>query len=277
MADRDTDIVSSAGADVADQDTRALVERVRSVAARHRGIMEIALLAALYALYSATRSLADGSLTKAVESANTILRLEQQLGLDVEHGINHWAMGNLIGSVAASYWYASAHFIVTGGVMLWLFHRRRALYPYMRNILLAATACALGLFFLLPTAPPRLMGGIWQDMLASTSDYGWWGEHAMAPRGMGSMTNELAAFPSMHAGWSLWVAIAIVAATRNRLARTLAIAYPIITAIDVLVTGNHWIIDVFAGWAIVAVIATLVLRSTGGRRARTLTIAPQTD
>ena len=80
---------------------------------------------------------------------------------------------------------------------------------------------------------------------------GWWGEAASAPQGMGWMTNQLAAFPSMHAGWALWVALAISAATANRALRAAGWAHAVITAVVVVGTGNHWLLDVVAGWAVV--------------------------
>ena len=55
---------------------------------------------------------------------------------------------------------------------------------------------------MLPTAPPRLFGG-YTDVLALTSADGWWGGDASAPKGLGGLTNQLAAFPSLHAGWAL--------------------------------------------------------------------------
>ena len=35
---------------------------------------------------------------------------------------------------------------------------------------------------------------------------GWWGSDASAPRGLGELTNQLAAMPSLHVGWAVWVA-----------------------------------------------------------------------
>ena len=68
---------------------------------------------------------------------------------------------------------------------------------------------------LMPTAPPRFIGG-YVDVLSLHAADGWWGADASAPRGLGGLTNELAAFPSLHAGWSLWVALALqVYATRK--------------------------------------------------------------
>lgn len=239
-------------------------ERLLRLRARHRGLAEVALLAALYGVYSMTRSFADHTFAAASDAADTILRLERPLHLDVELALNEWVMRSEGWSVAASFWYASAHFVVTGGMLVLLFRRRPAVYSALRNTLVLATVIALGFFYLIPTAPPRLVDGPIQDMLAATADHGWWGAHASAPRGMADMTNELAAFPSMHAGWSLWVAIAVFAATRSRAWRAVGVAYALTTALDVLVTGNHWTLDILAGWVVVALAAAVCL----GRRGR---------
>ncbi|MGN8245785.1 phosphatase PAP2 family protein [Cellulomonas soli] len=234
-----------------------VLARLRALRERHRGLAEITLLGVLYAAYSMTRSFADHTFAAAAASAQSILQLERPLHLDFELTLNRWIMGSEAWSVAASFWYAAAHFLVTGGVLFVLFHRRPRLYPALRNTLVLATVIALVFFYLLPTAPPRLIDGPYQDVLAATADHGWWGAHASAPRGMASMTNELAAFPSMHAGWSLWVAVAAFAASRSRVVRGLGIAYALTTAVCVLVTGNHWTLDVLAGWVVVGAAAAV--------------------
>lgn len=242
-----------------DQPGERLVDRLRRLHARHAGLAEILVLAALYAVYSTTRSFADHTFAAATATADSILQLEGPLHLDVELALNRWVMASEGWSVAASFWYASAHFVVTGGMLFLLYRRRRSSYGALRNTLVLATVIALVLFFLLPTAPPRLVGGPIQDMLAATADHGWWGAHASAPRGMADMTNELAAFPSMHAGWSLWVAIAVWVSTRSRTLRVVGVLYALTTAFDVLVTGNHWTIDVLAGWVVVGAAAAVCL------------------
>lgn len=63
----------------------------------------------------------------------------------------------------------------------------------------------------------------------------------------------MAAFPSMHAGWALWVAVVFIRAGLPRAVQGLGLAYALLMAIDIVGTGNHWLVDVFAGWAIVLV------------------------
>ena len=66
-------------------------------------------------------------------------------------------------------------------------------------------------------APPRMLPG-YVDVLATTSVHGWWGSDASAPKGLGGLTNELAAMPSLHVGWALWCAWVVFLCTRSRLA-----------------------------------------------------------
>jgi hypothetical protein len=161
-------------------------------------------------------------------------------------------------AVAACYWYASAHYVVTLGVLVWLYRKGAAHYAPARWALVISCLIALACYLLLPTAPPRLYGGGYIDILSLHSGAGWWGGDASAPKGMGGLTNELAAFPSLHAGWALWVALVVQRTTRNPWARGLAWAHMAITALVVIGTGNHWVLDVAVGWALVIVAVWLV-------------------
>ena len=135
-------------------------------------------------------------------------------------------------------------------VLVWLYRRGPTTYAPARRALLIATIAGLVLYLLLPMAPPRLTGG-YVDVLACNSADGWWGSEASAPRGLGGFTNQLAAFPSLHAGWALWVALAIRSATSNRAARAFGWTHAIVTAIVVVGTGNHWVLDAVVGWLVV--------------------------
>lgn len=245
---------------MATQVVRQLAGRVDAWRVRHAALAEVGLLALLYGVYSVTRSFSGEAWDRARANADAILDVERAVGLDVEAGLNRIVARNELWSVVFSVFYASAHFVVTGLLLVGLFRHRRALYARLRNTLIGATGCALVLYLLLPTAPPRLVGWPYIDMLAATAEYGWWDQHASAPKGFGGFTNELAAFPSMHAGWSLWVAIAVVVAWRSVAARVCAVGYAAVSAVDVVVTANHWTLDVLAGWLVVGVAAALCLR-----------------
>ena len=73
------------------------------------------------------------------------------------------------------------------------------------------------------------MGEPYLDTLARYAHMGWWTEHASAPSGLGEFTNELAAMPSLHVGWAVWVAWALYGHVRStpgsRRARVLPAAH----------------------------------------------------
>jgi hypothetical protein len=213
---------------------------------------ELAIVAVLYAGYSAARSLAQGSLAPALTRALDLQRLEATLHLPGELWLNQLATTHMRMGLLADYWYASLHYVVTAAALLWLYWRGREVYVPARRALAVATLVALGFYLLLPTAPPRMLGGF-TDVMALHSGSGWWGADASAPKGLGGLTNELAAFPSMHAGWALWVALAIWAGTASRTMRVLGLLYALGTAVVVVATANHWVVDVVIGQAIVLV------------------------
>lgn len=216
------------------------------------GLLEIGLVGILYLVYTSSRLLASNDLAPALHRSRELLRFEQAIGLDWEHPLNRLFVDHGTIGLLASYWYSTAHYIVTLVVLVWLYLRNRSHYVTMRRGLVVATLLALGLYLMLPTAPPRFVDGF-VDVLDLHSAQGWWGADASAPRGLGHLTNQLAAFPSLHAGWSLWVAIAIHEGTRSRTLRVLGWSHAAITAAVIVGTGNHWMLDVVVGWLVVLV------------------------
>jgi hypothetical protein len=95
-------------------------------------------------------------------------------------------------------------------------------------------------------APPRMLPG-YVDTLAMTAQHGWWGSDASAPRGLGAMTNQLAAMPSLHVGWALWCAWVVFTLTRKRWVRIAALVYPLGTTLVVVGTANHYVLDAVGG------------------------------
>ena len=53
--------------------------------------------------------------------------------------------------------------------------------------------------------------------------------------------------PSLHIAWALWCTLAVWRMTRARWVRAAARLYPCLTALAVLATGNHFVLDVLAG------------------------------
>jgi hypothetical protein len=223
-----------------------------------RGVREIALIGGLYVFYCLTRTFAEDDLGPAQDRAGDLFHLERVLHLNWEHAINDWFVDHSWAAVPACYWYAAAHYVVTLTVLVWLFRKGSTHYSPARWVLVVSCVIALACYLLLPTAPPRLVSDSYVDVLSLHSGAGWWGADASAPKGMGQLTNQLAAFPSLHAGWALWVALVVRRTTHNPWLRGLAWLHALVTATVVIGTGNHWILDVFVGWALVIVAMWLV-------------------
>lgn len=229
-------------------------DTIRRPAGRLPGwLLEIGLLAGLYLAYSLGRLLGDADRATAVGNAEALLGWERALGLDVEawaNGVLRPTQGLPWLAVGMSYWYAALHYVVTPAVLVWAYRVDRRGYPVVRNALVVASVIGLAGFALVPMAPPRMLPGF-TDTLAATSAYGWWGEQASAPRGLGELTNQLAAMPSLHVGWAVWCAWVAWRLTSRRWARALAVAYPALTTVVVVVTANHYVLDAVAGALVV--------------------------
>ena len=222
---------------------------------RLRWWTELPLILLVYACYSAGRLLARGDVSTAVDHGVAILDIEKALFLNAEHPLNRLFTREPWIGVPADFWYATLHYLVTPVILVWLFRSRAVRYRAARTWLMTSTFIGLIGFTLLPTCPPRLLaeGHGFVDTMAQYSSYGWWGGEASAPRGMGGMTNQYAAMPSLHVGWSLWCGVMLWRHGGTRLAKTAAVAYPLITTIVVMGTANHYFLDAVAGAAVMGV------------------------
>ncbi|SBV02020.1 PAP2 superfamily protein [Streptomyces sp. Ncost-T6T-1] len=246
---------------------------------RPRWWTELPLIAVVYALYSVGRLLVRGDVSTAVDHGLAILRLEQALYLNAEHPLNRLFTSTPSIGIPADFAYASLHYVVTPAVLVWLFRRRSAAYRAARVWLMNSTLLGLVGFTLMPTCPPRLLDAShgFVDTMAQYSAYGWWGEGASAPRGLSGMTNQYAAMPSLHVGWSLWCGILLWRHGRHPLIRAAGIAYPLITTIVVMGTANHYFLDAVAGAAVMGLGALLVkpvIRFADGVKARLAGVLP---
>ena len=80
--------------------------------------------------------------------------------------------------------------------------------------------------------------------------------------------------PSLHIGWSMWCAFAIVALAERRWVKALGALYPLATFFVIIGTANHFVLDAIGGVATLGV-AILIQRLLSGRpiyRARTIVL-----
>jgi hypothetical protein len=217
-------------------------------AARHGAWLELAIVALVYVGYDAVRGLIGSDERRATLNGDRILRLEHLLAVSVEHPLNRALQHDVVLAVPACYFYASAHFLVTPAILIWMFHAHRDRYGQVRTVLALVTVLALLGFWLLPTAPPRLLPGAgFHDTLAAYSNWGWWSASDSAPKPLASLANQFAAFPSLHIAWATWAGVTLWRHAARGSLRVFGLIYPAMTALVVLATANHYLLDAVAG------------------------------
>jgi hypothetical protein len=219
-------------------------------------LRELALWAAVYPLYLAVRGLTIADPRHAFADAWRVIGWERATGLFHEARVQQ-LLTPLHGFFSTYYMVGFGPVIAS--TLVWLALSRRSLYVELRTLLFVALAVALVVYVLFPTAPPRLVPG-----LGISDTVGLAGHDSGSFAGI--RFDPYAAMPSLHVGWSLLAATAIFRATDRTWLRTLAVLHPVLMALAVTATGNHYLADSLAG-AAVAVVAMLVtariLRAAG--------------
>ena len=207
------------------------------------------LLLVVYAVYDGSRLLVNGAEGRAMQHGRDILSLERWLHLSPEHWLNHTFYDHAWLGIPADYLYATLHYILTVGVLFWLWRYHRGHYRQARTWLGLTTMLGLVGFVTFPTAPPRMLGPAYDfvDTLAEHANLGWWGGGGGTPKGLGDVTNEFAAMPSLHVGWAVWCGVLLYRHARSRTVRVLGLVYPVVIALVVMGTANHYFLDAVAG------------------------------
>ncbi|MFC4610049.1 phosphatase PAP2 family protein [Streptomyces maoxianensis] len=225
-----------------DAPSRSRLRQLRSP--RHPRIwFEILLIAVSYWTYSLVRNAVPEQKAQALRNADWIWDAEQSLGMAVEQSVNHAANSVTWLIVSMNYYYATLHFIVTIGVLVWLYRSHPGRYAAARLVLFATTGVALVGYYLYPLAPPRLMSG--NDFIDTVLVHHTWG--SMASGNLKNMSNQYAAMPSMHIGWSLWCGLIIFAVASAPWAKILGLLYPTLTLVVIVATANHFWLDAVGG------------------------------
>nr|WP_255308463.1 phosphatase PAP2 family protein [Streptomyces marincola] len=217
---------------------------------RPRLWFELLLIAVSYGVYSAIRNAAPTRVDKAQENARWIWDVQDALGLAFERTVNHAIEGVTWLIVTMNYYYATLHFVVTIAVLVWLFRCHPGRYGAIRMVLFATTGVALLGYYFYPLAPPRLMEGM--DFIDTASVHNTWGSLSAEGSAMASVSNQYAAMPSMHIGWSLWCGITICVLAAPLWLKALGVLYPVVTLLVIVATANHFWLDAVGGVLCVA-------------------------
>jgi hypothetical protein len=217
--------------------------RVPRTTARPSIWFEVMLIAVSYWTYSLIRNAVPEQKSQALRNADWIWQVEQTMGIAVEESVNRAVNSVTWLIVSMNYYYATLHFVVTIGVLVWLYRTHPGRYAAARLVLFATTGVALVGYYLYPLAPPRLMNG--QNFIDTVLVHDTWG--SMASGDLKNMSNQYAAMPSMHIGWSVWCGLIIFAVAAAPWAKILGLLYPTLTLVVIVATANHFWLDAVGG------------------------------
>jgi len=255
---------------------------------RHFWWKEVLIIGGFYIVYSWIRNrfgsniiAADGVPENAFHNAERVIRLERVLGLYHEESIQDLFLDHRWFIQFWNVYYGTAHFFVTLAVFVLLFFKRADVFAQWRNTLAAMTALAIIGFAFFPLMPPRLLdqpcpqpdtvqfGGACVEselrpgpelrfdgtngfgFVDTLSEFG--GPWRFDNEEVASISNQYAAMPSLHIGWSTWVALAVGPLLKRRWARIAVLLYPLATLFCIVVTANHFWLDGVGGLVVFAV------------------------
>jgi hypothetical protein len=209
-------------------------------------LREVALVAGAMLVYFGVRNLTAGAPDEAFGNAARIVDFERWLGIDWEDAVQASIVGSDFLVMLANWIYIWGHWpvILVSGAALFVLQRDR--YRLLRNAMFVSGALGFAFFALFPAAPPRLLDlGLVDTVTQHSHAY-----RALQPPGL---TNQYAAFPSLHVGWNVLVGIVLFGATNHLAVRVFAVLSPPAMMFAVVATANHFVLDVVAGVAVVLV------------------------
>lgn len=216
-------------------------------ARRPRLLGELALGAALFAAYILVDSFHTPARTAAARShGEQLLRLEQWLHLDIEHGLNSWLAGHPGLMTAANYEYATTYLVSAALLLVITYVWAPPLYRQARNSFIVLNLIAFVCFAALPLMPPRMLPDF-VDTVATGGTVGSWGSPLVAG------ANQLAAMPSLHMAWALWVSVMLARMSRSPWLQVTSAVHVGVTLYVVLATANHYLLDAVGAAAVVVV------------------------
>lgn len=216
-------------------------------------VRESAIVAGLYGLWQLAGSYSVANGDGAFTRARWIVRFERDW-LPSERDAQQLIVHSQLLSRGANWYYAVMHFSMLGVLLLWLFVRHRDRYPRVRNVLVLLTAACLIIQFV-PVAPPRLL-----PELGFVDTAARYGESVYSISGI--TVDQLSAMPSVHVGWAVLVAWAVLTVSPSR-HRWWIVLHPILTVFVVVATANHFWLD---GIVAIALLALSIAAVAGSAR-----------
>jgi membrane-associated phospholipid phosphatase len=175
-----------------------------------------------------------------------------------------WLQAHLYNPRALSAWNVgftlvyTSYFITPFVLAGWLWARDRITFLRYRRRLVTLALAGLATYIAFPAAPPWLASemGLLGPVERTTST-GWEiigvGTASLFSEGQAAV-NLVAAVPSLHAAFTMLVALTIWPRLRQRWLRPLLLLYPLAMGLTLLACGEHYFFDVLLGWIYAAAV-----------------------
>jgi membrane-associated phospholipid phosphatase len=202
--------------------------------------------------YDVVRGVADGKHQAAFAHGQQVIDFERSTHTFFEPSLQSFVLPARFLVEFANQVYMNSQFAITISFLVWLYLFRNQFYYFVRNMFVVSMGLALIGYALYPTAPPRLYPQYgFVDTMVDFSNV----NHDSAL--VKVFINPYAAMPSMHCAFALMIGITGIRVVRNHLVKVFWAFWPLLVMSVVIVTGNHYWLDIAAG-ALVAGLSALI-------------------
>ena len=198
---------------------------------------ELTLIAVAFMGYRFARLLVKDEIDQAYANSERVIDWERAIGIFTEVDLQATILGNDAVIWALNRYYFFGHFLGAALLLAWLYVANYEYYGRVRRVLLTTTVTALVIHVAFPLAPPR-----WFPEIGFVDTLQTYGPKIYDSATISNTANQIAAMPSLHVGWALIAAWAIMHSTRTRW-RWIGYAHPILMTAAVVLTANHWWLD----------------------------------
>lgn len=227
-------------------------------ARRGRHLQQWGLVAAIAVVYGIVRAwAAPEDATVAIRNALDVVALEARFDLFVEGAIQATVLDHAWLVDALNSYYVGMHLPPIVAFLVFVYVRREAAWPFVRDALMLFTVVGLVVHVVYPVAPPWFV-----DHLGIADTFA--DAHA-TNAGSSTLGNRFAAMPSMHFGWALAVGLGIALLARPLWLRVAGALHPVLMGLSIVATGNHYLLDAAASVVLLAACVAAVAWARGWR------------
>ena len=200
--------------------------------------LDILIAGGGFLLYELGRIATSNGESRAYANAERMIALQKALNLPSETALQQFVISHdiLLRIVNTTYSFFFLSTVI--GILVWLYLNNLPVYRHVRNALGLGSLIAIGLFALIPMAPPRL------TPMSQVID-----SHARVGLRHGYV-NQFAALPSLHIGWLSLVGWGVWASVGRVRGWLIFILLPSVMMVAVVATGNHFWLDGVVGAAV---------------------------